>query len=90
MKKRLIKSLLVCFLVLLTFTTISCKKNQDKVSSFPEIVNDLKSYKLTKKEVNAILSLGGNLDNETTYFVLASKNEFEKLNLLPLDLYNLV
>jgi 8-oxo-dGTP pyrophosphatase MutT (NUDIX family) len=50
----------------------------------------LKGYELTKTEVDAILNLRDNLDNETTYFVLAEKSEFEKLNLLPLELYNFV
>lgn len=67
MKKRLIKSLLVCFLVLLTFTTISCKKNQDKVSSFPEIVNDLKSYKLTGT-LESNFPSGTKISNVTVYY----------------------
>lgn len=67
MKKRVIKSLLVCFLMLLTFTTISCKKNQDKVASFPEIVNDLKSYKLTGTFESNFPS-GTKLSNVTVYY----------------------
>lgn len=67
MKKRVIKSLLVCFLMLLTFTTISCKKNQDKVASFPEIVNDLKSYKLTGT-LESNFPSGTKLSNVTVYY----------------------
>lgn len=67
MKKRVIKSLLVCFLMLLTFTTVSCKKNQDKVASFPEIVNDLKSYKLTGT-LESNFPSGSKLSNVTVYY----------------------
>ena len=67
MKKRVIKSLLVCFLMLLTFTTISCKKNQDKVASFPEIVNDLKSYKLTGT-LESNFPSGSKVSNVTVYY----------------------
>ena len=67
MKKRIIKGLLLCFLMLLTFTTISCKKNQDKVSSFPEIVNDLKSYKLTGT-LESNFPSGTKLSNITVFY----------------------
>lgn len=67
MKKRLIKGLLLCFLVLLSFTTISCKKNQDKVASFPEIVNDLKSYKLTGT-LESNFPSGTKISNITVYY----------------------
>lgn len=67
MKKRLIKSLLVCFLMVLSFTTISCKKNQDKVALFPEIVNDLKSYKLTGT-LESNFPSGTKVSNITVYY----------------------
>ena len=67
MKKRMIKCLLVCFLMLLTFTMISCKKNQDKVASFPEIVNDLKSYKLTGT-LESHFPSGSKVSNVTVYY----------------------
>lgn len=67
MKKRVIKSLLICFLMLLAFTTVSCKKNQDKVASFPEIVNDLKSYKLTGT-LESNFPSGTKVSNITVYY----------------------
>ena len=67
MKKRMIKCLLVCFLVILTFTAISCKKNQDKVSSFPEIINELKSYKLTGT-LESNFPSGTKISNITVYY----------------------
>lgn len=67
MKKRIIKSLLICFLVSLTFTTVSCKKNQDKVTSFPEMVNELKSYKLTGT-LESNFPSGTKVSNVTVYY----------------------
>jgi outer membrane lipoprotein-sorting protein len=67
MKKRMIKNLLACLLVLLTFTTTSCKKNQDKVSSFPEIVNELNSYKLSGT-LESNYPSGTKVSNVTVYY----------------------
>jgi outer membrane lipoprotein-sorting protein len=67
MKKRVIKNLLACLLVLLTFTTTSCKKNQDKVSSFPEIVNELNSYKLSGT-LESNYPSGTKVSNVTVYY----------------------
>lgn len=67
MKKRIIKSLLICFLILVTFTTIGCKKNQDKVASFPEIVNELKSYKLSGT-LESNFPSGTKVSNVTVYY----------------------
>lgn len=76
MKKRLIKTVLMCFLVLLTFTTISCKKNQDKVSEFPEIINNLKSYKLTGT-LESNFPSGTKISNITVYYKNPDKYRVE-------------
>lgn len=67
MKKRIIKGLIVCFLMLLTFTTVSCEKNQDKVLNFPEIVNNLKTYKLTGT-LESNFPSGTKISNITVYY----------------------
>ncbi len=65
--KKIIKTLLICFLMLLTFTTLSCKKNQDKVSLFPEVVNELKSYKLSGT-LETIFPSGTKISNITVFY----------------------
>ena len=67
MKKRLIKNLLLCLFVLFAFTTSSCKKNQDKVTSFPEIVNELNSYKLSGT-LESNYPSGTKVSNVTVYY----------------------
>ena len=78
MKKRIIKRVFICLLVLLTFTTVSCKKNQDKVSNFPEIVNNLKSYKLTGT-LESNFPSGTKVSNITVYYKNPDKYRVELL-----------
>jgi outer membrane lipoprotein-sorting protein len=67
MKNKIFSLLIICLLMALTFTTISCKKNQNKVEQFPEIVNNLNSYKLNGTlETN--FPSGSKISNVTVYY----------------------
>ena len=48
------------------------------------------SYALSDAELEAINSLSGNMDNETTYFKLVCNSEFEKYDLLPVRLRDII
>ena len=67
MKNKILCLLMFCLFMCLTFTTVSCKKNQNKVEKFPEIVNNLNSYKLNGTlETN--FPSGSKISNVTVYY----------------------
>ena len=49
----------------------------------------LYEYELSDQEVES-LNLGTNFDNQTTYFKMINKNDLEKYNLLPFELYEVI
>lgn len=47
-------------------------------------------YQLNDDEYKVLSNLSTNKDNSTTYFKFVSKNELEKYNVLPVELYDLI
>lgn len=67
MKKKILNLFLIMFTTLITLTFSSCKKDQDLVSEFPEVVNSLDSYKLSGTLETSFPS-GNKVSNVTVYY----------------------
>ena len=67
MKKKILKLTFFCLFMMCVFTVTSCNKNKDLVSSFPETVNNLKSYKLTGT-LESNFPSGTKISNVTVYY----------------------